>query len=35
MGHSKFQILDDARDQHVYKKLLQDSIIDTLHSLGV
>jgi len=35
MGHSTFQPLDNLRDQHVYSELLDETIIDVLHTLGV
>jgi len=34
-GHSIFQTLDNSRDQHIYSELLEDNIIDALHTLGV
>jgi len=35
MGHSTFRPLDNSRDQHIHSELLQDNIIDALHTLGV
>ena len=35
MGHSTFQPLDNSRDQHIHSELLEDNIIDALHTLGV
>jgi len=35
MRHSSFQPLDNPQDQHVYFKLLDETDIDVLHTLGV